>query len=71
MFINTNEFSTKALGDRKTLIYQLRGEEKDLGVDSREGESGWRVLRIPRKSWRIHHASRNCCLDLLVTRTRS
>ena len=70
MFMNTNEFSTKALGDRKTLFYQLRGEEKDLGVDSREGGSGWRQLRIPRKSWRIQHASPNCRLDLLVTSTR-
>lgn len=63
MFMNTSEFSTEALGQGFT-ISKVR--KKDLGVNSRGGESGWRQLRMPR---RIQHASQNCHLDLLVTST--
>lgn len=67
MFMNTNEFSTKAFEDRKALIYQLRDEEKKRGVNSREGESHRRQLRIPRELGRIQDLSSNYYLDLLVT----
>lgn len=59
--MNTSEFNAKALGDGKTLNYQLRGEEKGLGVNSREGGSGWRQLRSHGGSSILHQTATWIC----------